>query len=170
LYGETRKEEPMFCDQCGTQLPDQARFCSTCGKPFGSPFAASGGAPRFGRVARHARILGILWLVLSAFRLIPGLVMMAMFGPGRRFIPGVPFFVHGIVSVIGFLFVIAAVVGLAAGWGLMQRESWARMLAIVTGCLNLIDIPFGTALGIYTLWVLLPPESEREYRQAVRVA
>jgi hypothetical protein len=42
------------------------------------------------------------------------------------------------------------------------------MLAIVTGVFNLIDIPFGTALGIYTLWVLLPTESEREYREAAR--
>ena len=95
--------------------------------------------------------------------------MMALFG-SHRFIPGVPFFVHNIVSGIGFLFVAGAVVGLAAGWGLMQREPWARMLAIVTAAFNLLDIPFGTALGIYTLWVLLPAESEREYREAVRIA
>jgi len=160
----------MFCDRCGAPLPDHARFCSSCGKPFGSPAAAPGAVSATGRVARHVRTLGILWLVLSGFRLIPGLVMMAIFGPGRRYIPGIPFFVHGIVSGIGFLFVIGAAVGLAAGWGLIQRESWARMLAIVLGCLNLLDLPFGTAIGIYTLWVLLPPESEREYRQAVRVA
>ena len=52
----------------------------------------------------------------------------------------------------------------------MQREPWARMLAIVLGVLNLFDLPFGTALGIYTLWVLLPAESEREYRETVRTA
>jgi hypothetical protein len=40
------------------------------------------------------------------------------------------------------------------------------MLSIVLGCVSLItDIPLGTALGIYTLWVLLPAESEQEYRQ-----
>jgi zinc-ribbon domain len=160
----------MYCDQCGTQLPDNARFCSFCGKAFGAFAGAPGATSTTGRVARHVRTLGILWLVLSSFRLIPGLVMMAIFGPGRRYIPGVPFFVHGIVSGIGILFVAAAVVGLAAGWGLIQRESWARMLAIVLGCLNLLDPPFGTAIGIYTLWVLLPAESEREYRQAVRAA
>ena len=36
------------------------------------------------------------------------------------------------------------------------------------GGLNLVDIPFGTALGIYTLWVLIPEESEREYNLIVR--
>jgi hypothetical protein len=36
-------------------------------------------------------------------------------------------------------------------------------LGIVLGFLVLIRIPFGTALGIYTLWVLLPESSAREY-------
>jgi NADH:ubiquinone oxidoreductase subunit 4 (subunit M) len=115
------------------------------------------------------RVLGILWLVLSIFRLIPGLALVGFFGAGRRFIPEMPFFLHGLLSSIGFLFLIGAVAGLAAGWGLLQRESWARMLAIVIAVLNLVDLPFGTALGIYTLWVLLPAESEREYQQMVRV-
>jgi hypothetical protein len=38
-------------------------------------------------------------------------------------------------------------------------KSWARIIAIVVGCLNLIHVPFGTALGVYTLWVLLKDES-----------
>jgi hypothetical protein len=38
------------------------------------------------------------------------------------------------------------------------------MLAIIFGAVSLIDIPFGTAIGIYTLWVLLPAESEQEYK------
>jgi hypothetical protein len=37
------------------------------------------------------------------------------------------------------------------------------MTAIVLGILALFHPPFGTALGIYTLWVLLPTESAAEY-------
>jgi len=66
------------------------------------------------------------------------------------------------------VFIATGVLGLAAGWGLLQRESWARMLAIVLGVLNLLDPPFGTSVGIYTLWVLLPGDSEREYRELPR--
>jgi zinc-ribbon domain len=156
----------MFCDRCGTSIPEQAYFCPSCGKPFGG--AAE--TPGVGRVARHVRLLGILWLILAAFRLIPGLILMGIFGAGRRFIPGVPFFIHGLVSGIGFVFLISAILGLAAGWGLLQRESWARTLAIVLGVLNLLDPPFGTALGVYTLWVLLPSQCEREYRELPRAA
>jgi hypothetical protein len=32
------------------------------------------------------------------------------------------------------------------------------------------NVPFGTALGIYTLWVLLPAESDVEYDKEVRGA
>ena len=46
--------------------------------------------------------------------------------------------------------------------------SWARILAIILAFLSLIHVPFGTALGIYTLWVLLPASSEQEYQRIAR--
>lgn len=155
----------MFCDQCGAQVPDQARFCQSCGKAFGGVAVAS--APAQGRVARHVKVVAILWLILSGFRLLSAIAMMGL-GRSGLYIPGMPFFVHRILSGIGFFFLIGAVLGLIAGWGLLQREVWARMLTIIIGVLNLFDAPFGTALGIYTLWVLLPAESDREFRQLPR--
>jgi hypothetical protein len=44
------------------------------------------------------------------------------------------------------------------------------MLTIIFGAFSLVDLPFGTALGIYTLWVLLPAESEQEYRTMAETA
>jgi hypothetical protein len=156
----------MFCDQCGTQLPDEARFCSSCGKAFGGATAAVSGPARR-RVARHVRVVAVLWLIISGFRLLGSIALMGI-GSRRIYIPGMPFFVHQILSGVGFLFLIGAVLGLIAGWGLLQHEVWARMLAIIIGVLNLFDAPFGTALGIYTLWVLVPADSEREYHQLPR--
>jgi uncharacterized membrane protein (DUF2068 family) len=86
------------------------------------------------------------------------------------FSPDVPDFVPTLLQVIGVALLAAGVVGIGIGWGLIQRLSWARMLAIVLGCLSLLDMPFGTALGVYTLWVLLPAKSEEEYRQIERAA
>jgi hypothetical protein len=37
------------------------------------------------------------------------------------------------------------------------------MLTIVLAVLALFKFPFGTALGIYTLWVLAPATSAMEY-------
>jgi hypothetical protein len=155
----------MFCDGCGTQLSGSATFCSRCGKSLG----ATPLMPREGRIAGHVRLLGILWLAISALRLIPGLVLMA-FASTRLFPPGVPPFVATLLPAIGMVFLFCAGIGIAAGWGLLARQPWARMLAIVFGAISLVDIPFGTAIGVYTLWVLLPAEHEEEYRALSQAA
>jgi len=153
----------MFCDRCGSKLDDSAAFCSACGKPVGTTPLM----PRQGRIAGHVRLLGILWIALSAFRLIPGFLLIVIFrSPDFR--PEVPRFVHTLLPMIGLMLLFSAVVGGIVGIGLLTRQPWARMLAIVFGSLNLFDLPFGTAIGIYTLWVLLPAESEQEYRSAAR--
>ena len=40
--------------------------------------------------------------------------------------------------------------GLLAGYGLLTRKPWARILAIVVGILSLLNFPVGTAIGLYT--------------------
>jgi hypothetical protein len=152
----------MFCDRCGTELQAGQNFCPKCGRAMGTPLSA----PAPSRVGGHVRLLGILWLAISGIRLIPGLVLITIFQPDVQLLPAdVPGFVPVLIHSIGLAFLAAAVVGIITGWGLLQRQSWARMLAIVFGCLSLLDLPLGTALGIYTLWVLLPAKSEEKYRQ-----
>ena len=153
----------MFCDACGGQLTEGSSFCANCGKAVGlSPVV-----PARGRIAGHLQLLGILWLALGAFRMIPALVMIAL-AVARILPPGVPEFVRAVLPMLGVLFLVVGMVSIVTGGGLFARQSWARRLAIVFGGLNLVDIPFGTALGIYTLWVLIPEESEREYNLIVR--
>jgi len=161
----------MFCDHCGTRLLDVQRFCPACGKPAGVvPFM-----PQYSRIAGHVRLLGILWLALSALLLLQGFVVTSIFAHGAPWYgPGYasPFhlFLRNLMRMIGMVALGGGVVGIIAGWGLLERQSWARTLAIVLGCFALLNPPFGTALGIYTLWVLLPSESEQEYRRIARAA
>ena len=60
-----------------------------------------------------------------------------------------------------------AVLGFIAGWGMLRREPWARIVALVLGFISLFNIPFGTAIGVYTMWVLLPSQAEQEYEAMV---
>jgi hypothetical protein len=107
-------------------------------------------------------------MVYSAFRVIPGLFLHSIGGYGFPFMDGAPFMVHGILRTLGGVFIVTGVLGLIAGWGLLERQSWARILAIVLAFLSLIHIPFGTAIGVYTLWVLLSSSSEAEYQRMAR--
>jgi len=164
----------MFCDKCGAPVQPDQRFCGRCGKDFAGGAAAF---PRRSRVAEHVRLLGILWLALSALNAVGGVVLYILANTLFVRLPEISggpaaatAWLHPFLSVIGILVIIKAAAGFLAGWGLLQREPWARMLTIVLAFLALFNIPFGTALGIYSLWVLLPAQSDAEYEEQVRSA
>ena len=75
-----------------------------------------------------------------------------------------PFGLYSIGGVLAFF----GVLHFLLAWGLFQREPWARTLGLVIGFLALLRPPFGTALGIYTIWVLLPQQSGEEYDRLSR--
>lgn len=149
----------MYCVRCGMALQQGQSYCSGCGSPVSSV------QPAQGRLAGHMRLLAILWFAHSAFRMLPGIVIIVMSSDTRLMPPGVPGFVIPIVQTVGYAFIAGAAIGLVVGWGLLERQPWARTLAIVLGVIGLFEPPFGTALGVYTLWVLLPAQAEEEYRQ-----
>lgn len=158
----------MFCDSCGNRLLEQQRYCDKCGKPVGIvPLM-----PMQNRIGGHIRLLGIFWIAISAFRLIPGVFLGTFFRPGMPWFRfhDMPGFLFPFMHALSLFLMGTAILGIVTGWGLLERRPWARMLAIVLGCIFLVDMPFGTALGIYTLWVLLPAASEEEYRHISRAA
>jgi len=64
----------MFCDKCGAPAQAGQRFCSRCGKEFAGAISF----PRRNRVAEHIRLLGILWLALSALNAVGGLILFGL--------------------------------------------------------------------------------------------
>jgi len=165
----------MFCDKCGAPAQAGQRFCSQCGREFAG--VATAGFVRQGRVSEHLRLLGILWLALSALNAVGGVVLYILANTLFVHLPemsGGPraatAWLHPFLSVVAVIVLVKAAAGFLAGWGLLEREPWARMLTLVLSFLALFNIPFGTALGIYTLWVLLPAESDAEYQAQIRTA
>jgi hypothetical protein len=161
----------MFCDKCGTAVQSDQRFCSRCGKEFTGTTVA--GYPRRSRVREHIRLLGILWLAFSAFNAVGAVVLFIL--ANTLFLhlhegSGPPLWLHPFLSFMALIVVAKAAAGFLIGWGLLHREPWARILTIILAFLALFNVPFGTALGIYTLWVLLPAESDEEYEKEVRGA
>ncbi len=159
----------MFCDGCGGAVQPGQMFCSKCGKQIVGPVSAAQ-LPR-GRVQSHVHLLGILWLAMSAFNAVGGVVLLILgnaFFPHLHEMQGVPAdvpvgFLTALFSTLGILVLAKAAFGFFAGWGLMQREPWARVVAIILAFISLFNIPFGTAIGVYTMWVLLPGQSQEEY-------
>ncbi len=126
------------------------------------------------RVQRHLQTLGTLWCVYGIFRILSGLAGMFFLrafvgrhsgwwgGPwGNYGMHGMPWM--GLLPVIATFTVLAAALAMFAGWSLLNRKPWGRALGIIVGILALLKFPVGTALGIYTLWVLGPGASGMEY-------
>ena len=157
----------MFCDGCGSAVQPGQAFCSRCGKQVVGPVAVMQMLP--GRVQGHVHLLGIVWLAISAFNTIGGVVLYILANTLFAHLhelgaPEAPTsFLRPLLSVVAIFVLAKAACGFIAGWGLLQREPWARIIALVLGFIALFNIPFGTAVGVYTLWVLLPAQSEQEY-------
>ncbi len=185
----------MFCPNCGGEVRPEQIFCSRCGQritvqpptgrqpmlaipplPTESQTSAAGSSavPGSGsRVARNIGTLGVLWIIYSALRLLPAL---ALFGLTHFHFPffmrPMPFgnfaFAGPLLGVLAVFTSGMAIASAIAGWGLMSYKPWARLLAIVLAFLNVFHLPLGTALAIYTLWVLLPGGAEQDYENLAR--
>src|SRR5262249_42171629 len=142
----------MFCNQCATPLQSDYVVCPKCGQAVGALAQPS-------RLERHLRSLGILWIVVGALFLIPSLFLLGLGGLSSIALPFTDEIARTVGPIVIFLggctLLILAAGGVCVGWGLMQYRGWARSVAVVLGVLALFHFPIGTALGIYTLWVLL---------------
>jgi hypothetical protein len=163
----------MFCDHCGAQLQARESSCGRCGKTVIGLVEL-----RRSRVREHVRLVGILWMAYSALHVVAGAVVIVVahtiFGRVIHMQHGPPpevtVWLRPLLSFIGWLILAKAAAGFLAGWGLLQRADWARTVALVVGFVALLNVPIGTALGIYTLWVLLPSQSDDEYKALAQAA
>ena len=181
----------MYCNGCGQALVVGQGFCPRCGRAsgMGMPMAPVS-APRIwlplGLIERRVNALAMGWLIYGGLIAIGGFCGLAFahaflaghggpFGSdmhpwgehGHRFWigPGMPLF---FMRFAWMTLAVRAGLALAAGFGLMHKTTWGRGVAIVAGCLALLHMPFGTALGIWTLVVLLNAPNAAGYEAMAR--
>ena len=113
---------------------------------------------------QHRKVLGILYLVFGGLWAIGCIALLTVFmagalpeartGPERAVILMVG-------GAGGLLLLGMAALGIIGGVGLLRRRAWAKVLTLVPGMLSLLHFPIGTALGVYTLWFWLQPNTPR---------
>lgn len=69
----------------------------------------------------------------------------------------------GVVSVVGCFGLLRVLLSAWAGWSLMNHRN--KMVIYIASALDLLNIPYGTLLGIFTFIVLGRPNVERIFRQ-----
>ena len=119
------------------------------------------GTERRNIMKKHIELLGVLHIVYHSMGLIGAMVVLLVIGGGgiisrNELAIAVTLAVALVISSIILIFSIPGIIG---GIGLLRMRPWARILTLIMGFLALLEIPFGTALGIYTIWALMNDET-----------
>lgn len=116
----------------------------------------------------HVKVLGAIFIALSALGLLFALVLLVGIGgvlgvagaagdpEAARVLPFIGIAGTVMVSVVALL----SLPGLVAGVGLLSFKPWARIIGIIVAAVCLIGFPWLTILGAYGLWVLLSKDTE----------
>jgi O-antigen/teichoic acid export membrane protein len=117
---------------------------------------------------KHVSVVAALQIGLGIFGIIAGifvLIVLNLIGgfTGDKDANFVLSLIGNIVAV--FMFVLS-VPGIIAGIGLLRYREWARILTLVLSVLSLLNFPLGTAVGIYSIWVLAQEETVTLFKTA----
>jgi hypothetical protein len=114
------------------------------------------------KMEKHVKLISVLWIVYGGLGLLWAFIIFSTL-IGVSFIPDIS--EEGIYILRGVGVFVSAIIGIfslpevIAGIGLLKKKEWARILAMIVSFLNLIAIPLGTALSIYTLVILFNDET-----------
>lgn len=117
-------------------------------------------------MANQVKIVGILWIVWGGLGLLIGLFMASILvGAGlianiESSDPEALSILSIVATFIAGLFLLLSLPNIIAGIGIMKHQQWGRILGFILAALNLLSVPLGTALGVYTFYVLLSPEAQ----------
>ena len=111
----------------------------------------------------HVKVLGVLYIVLGVILAVCGVALLAIIGgAGAASGEREAMIATGVIgTVLCGLLLLLSIPNFIAGFGLLKRREWARILAIVLGIIHLVGFPVGTAIGIYTLYILFNDETKR---------
>jgi hypothetical protein len=119
------------------------------------------------KMKKHVTVVGAIHIGFGILGLIGAIAIFFALNFAKGFVENeeIPSMVLGFLSIslpilVGFL----SILGITGGIGLLSYQPWARYLIIVVAALGCLNIPIGTLLGVYTLWVLLQDETIKLFR------
>lgn len=110
---------------------------------------------------KHINVVAALQIGLSIFTLLLVIFAYTVFNLIGDFIdePNGKMVLSIIAKAIAAFLIFISIPGLIAGLGLYRRKEWARILTLVISVIILFNFPLGTAIGIYSIWALVQPET-----------
>jgi len=119
------------------------------------------------KMEKHLSAVAALHVGLSILGVILGIFVFALLtGIGVIAQEKEALFILSTIGIgVGTFLLVISVPGIIGGIGLFKRREWARILVLILSAIDLLNIPIGTALGIYSIWVLVQKETIQLFRQ-----
>ena len=123
----------------------------------------------------HVDFVGVLFIVWGLMTVLVGVSTLALGvgavalntsasrGGGGQFAAGLTAAAFTALACIAILWGTAHVV---VGVRLRRHTPWSRLMALMLGSVDLLLLPYGTALGVYTIWVLLTEDAKKLFQPA----
>jgi hypothetical protein len=116
----------------------------------------------------HVKVLGWLFIIFGALYILLAFGSSMVLGLLAAFVgsqggdeAAVGASILGFTGAAAFVFWLClGIPGILAGYGLLTLKPWGRILAIILSAIRLINIPIGTVVGAYGLWVLFQKDTE----------
>lgn len=123
----------------------------------------------------HVDLVGVLFMIWGALTILIGASTLALGMAAASLISaaadsGRGQFAASLTAATFTVFALLAMVWgaghVAVGTLVRRRRHWSRLGAILLGSVDLLLLPYGTALGVYALWVLLHDDARRLFEPA----
>lgn len=124
---------------------------------------------------QHNKYLGWTHLAYAALHSLMGVVvslivavMFSRLPDSSRGNPPPPGFFIALAVFMLIFTVGISIPSMIAGYALLKRKRWAKIAAIVAGAFAAMQVPFGTAVCVYTFWFLLSEPGRLLYDQPAK--
>lgn len=110
---------------------------------------------------KHIMLVGILNIAMGVIGLVIAIIIFAaVVGGGILSGDEDALMITSIVgTTVAGLIVILSIPGIIGGAGVLRHHNWARILVLIISAIELLNIPIGTIIGIYSIWTLIQDET-----------
>jgi hypothetical protein len=120
------------------------------------------------KMKKHVTVVGALHIGFGILWLIAAIILYFIFNFARVSVgdDAIALKVLGFIGlVLPLLIGVISVIGLIGGIALLSYRSWARVMVIIVAVLGCLNIPIGTLIGVYSIWVLMQDETVKLFEK-----
>jgi hypothetical protein len=111
---------------------------------------------------KHVTLVAALHIGFSTMGIIAAMVVFFVFSFAGSFVTDLDVAIV-VLKFLGIflpaIIILASLLGLIGGIGLLSYQRWARILILVIAAIGCLNFPLGTIKGVYSLWVLMQDDT-----------